>query len=74
MPKIALLFLLAGCVTSNHPGAIAYRHYDWRLGDSGNSQYRVWRYGDSPPGVWIDADGRQWRKIDNEFVPLNRKP
>ena len=59
--KWLLLFLLIGCTTNNHPGAVAYRQYDWSKGDSGNEQYRVFRYGDSPPRIWFDDSGRKWR-------------
>ena len=55
---------------SNHPGSVAYRFYDWQKGDTGNAQYRVFRYGDSPPGIWLDATGRKWRRTGNAWKPL----
>jgi hypothetical protein len=68
-----VIVIVPGCTAADPAAAnqVAYRQYDWSKGDTGNSQFRVFRFHDSPPGLWQDDTGQTWRKVGNDWVKPN---
>lgn len=65
--RLLALFLFCSC-TVDTPSAlnrVAYRKYVWKLGDSGNEQYRIVHMHEWPVGVWKDEEGKFWREFQH---------